>query len=292
MSEPTKVPIALLGCRHGLFFVLLSDLYIGRSLAAYGEYSEIEVAFLTSLVRPGATILDVGANIGSITVPLARAVGPTGRVLAFEPQTFLHRILRANVAVNDLASVAIPLRAAVGEEPGHVDVPILDYARDDNYGGFDISLRDFTDQPSRAVAAEPVPLLTIDALDLPACDLIKIDVECMELDVVFGAAATIERHRPVVYLEVSRKAPALLMSLDALGYRAWWRRPPLFNPANHRRRAENSWPGVVSCNVVCLHADRPLAEETVRRHALIPILDPFAAPGQSRPGRIADGRVP
>ena len=53
-------PIALLDCRHGLFFVLLSDVYVGHALAAYGEFSEAEAAFLVSLVRPGATALDIG----------------------------------------------------------------------------------------------------------------------------------------------------------------------------------------------------------------------------------------
>jgi FkbM family methyltransferase len=284
LQNRPALPIALLRCRHGLFFVLTSDVNVGRSLEFYGEFSEVEAALLVSLVRPGAVVLDIGANMGAFTIPLAHAVGPTGHVLAFEPQTIFHRIIRANAAVNNLAGVVSVRQAAIGESRGRIDVPIFDYALDSNFGGWDISLRQFSGQPIRPLPSETVDLITVDGLALGACDLIKIDVEGMELDVIAGAKETIGRHRPVIYLEAREKAPALFASLDALGYRAWWHHPPMFNPANFRGVAENLWPGLPSLNVLCLPSEKAAIAEHL---GLVPILDPFAAPGESRPGRVA-----
>jgi FkbM family methyltransferase len=282
----SAAPIALLECRHGLFFVLRSDVFVGRALEVYGEFSEIEAAFLVSLIRRGATVLDIGANLGAFTLSFAHAVGRRGRVLAFEPQTFLYRIIRANAAVNNLAAIVSAHRVAVGESRGRLDVPIFDYVAVSNFGGFDISLKDFSMQPVRSIRSETVEQIAIDDLGLSACDLIKIDVERMEPDVIAGAMRTIERFRPILYIEVHEKAPALFRSLGTLGYRCWWHHPPLFNSANYRGVSEDLWPGFLSYNAVCLPPGASAAEATVAGHGLVPILDPSAAPGESRPSHV------
>src|SRR5687768_378891 len=60
-----------------------------------------EEMFLRDLVGPGDTVIDVGANIGSITLALADAVGPSGRILSIEPHPRLFRSLTANIARNN-----------------------------------------------------------------------------------------------------------------------------------------------------------------------------------------------
>ncbi|MEM7399847.1 MAG: FkbM family methyltransferase, partial [Pseudomonadota bacterium] len=83
--------------RHGRFRYLRHDIYIGASMHTYGEYSEIEVQALLHLIEPGETVVEAGANIGSHTVPLARKIGPRGRVIAFEPQSLPFQILTDNL---------------------------------------------------------------------------------------------------------------------------------------------------------------------------------------------------
>ena len=58
-------------CRHGRLSYLLHDAYIGRSLDVYGEYSEGELELFRQLLRPGDVAVDVGANIGALTVGLS-----------------------------------------------------------------------------------------------------------------------------------------------------------------------------------------------------------------------------
>ena len=72
-------------------------------------------------VVPGTTVLDVGAHIGSLTVPLARLVGPEGRGYAFEPQKHVYRELVQNLRLNEFTN-AIPLRFAVSSEPRIIEM--------------------------------------------------------------------------------------------------------------------------------------------------------------------------
>src|SRR5882672_1609267 len=77
-------------CRHGRFMYLPNDAYIGRSLDVYGEYCEGESEIFRQLLRPGDVALDVGANIGALTVGMARTVQSAGAVVAFEPQRAIY----------------------------------------------------------------------------------------------------------------------------------------------------------------------------------------------------------
>src|SRR5262249_31324528 len=103
---------------------------------------------------------------------------------------------------------------------------------------------------------ERVSRVTVDSLDLPACHLIKIDVEGMEGEVIAGAEQTIRRFRPVLYMENDRpeQSVALIRQVLDLGYRLYWHLPPLFNPQNYFRVAENVFGRIVSVNMLGLPA--------------------------------------
>lgn len=228
--------------RHGPMIHNALDRYIGRSLARYGEYGEEEGTFLRSLVQPGGIVLDVGANIGVFTVQLARHVGPSGRVFAFEPQRLAYQALCGNIALNSLIN-AWGFHAAVGAAPGRIMVPVLDPFRETNIGGLSLGKWNQGDE---------VAVMTLDSLALPACHLIKIDVEGMELDVLVGGNRLIGASRPALYLENDRreKSPQVLAWLLGHGYRCWWHRPRLFNPANHRAISDNEFGVIASTNVL------------------------------------------
>ena len=237
-------PIRTKRCRHGIVSYFATDTYIGGSFDRYGEFCEGEVALFRQIVRPGQTVLDVGANIGAHTLFFGHAVGRRGRVYAFEPQRIIHGLLCTNVALNDMTNI-YPMHAAVGRENGTISVPHIDYGVSGNFGGLSLAERP---------AGEGVPLVTIDGLGLAACHFIKIDVEGMEYEVLEGAKQTIGRYRPYLYAENNRrdKSPALIKALLDLGYRLYWHLAPYYNDANFFGNRNNVFGRTVACNLFCL----------------------------------------
>ena len=199
--------------RFGPMFTLQGDAVIGRSLRLYGEFAGDEVDSILAFLRPGDHVLDLGANIGVHSLAFAQTVGPAGRVISVEPQHYCFQLLSANVTLNQLAQVHA-LRAAVGEVRGACAVPRIDPTTRHNAGATTVS----TEAPASAQGQDIVPMITVDSLALPRCDLIKIDTEGFEDRVLQGARATLQTHRPVAYAEVHdreklQRAAALLKPL-------------------------------------------------------------------------------
>jgi FkbM family methyltransferase len=253
---PPTVPDALLdnqyvrlkACRQGPMAYMTGDRYVGRWFDLYGEYAEDEWRMLDQLLKPGMVALDIGANIGAHTIPMARKVGPAGRVLAFEPQRQVFQLLCANAALGALANV-VARHAAVGREPDEITVPRIDYEKGGNFGG--LALGGFD-------TGEQVPVVTVDGLGLAQCHVMKIDVEGMENDVLEGAADTIGRLRPVLYVENDRRerSEELLGRLMSMDFRIYWHLPRLYGPDNFFANPENVFDNIVSRNVLCLPKER------------------------------------
>lgn len=241
---PPEPATLLKDCRHGKMLFLKRDEYIGRSLDVYGEFSEFEALLFSQIVRPGQTVVEVGANIGAHTVHLAKLVGSQGTVLAFEPQRLIFQILCANVAINEFFNVRT-FQAGAGSAAGTLKVPPFDYTAAHNFGG--ISLQN-------AATGEDVPVIALDSLNLPSLHMLKIDVEGMEADVLSGARGLIARHRPFIYVENDRreKSEQLITLIGELGYDMWWHTPYLFNPDNFNKVSSNIFDTVVSVNLVCI----------------------------------------
>lgn len=235
-------------CRSGPLLYNKHDIYIGGSLRKYGEFSAFESELFAQLVTPGMFVVEVGANIGTHTVDLARLVTGTGRVHAFEPQRLVFQTLCANVAINQLTNVvAYPL--AVSDQPGMTHVQLLDPYAVNNFGGLSLG---------GDKAGEDVTTVTLDQLGLPACHFLKIDVEGMETAVINGAFGTIESYRPVMYVENDRTehSPELIELISSLGYQLYWHLPRLFNPDNYVGESENIYGDIVSANMLCFPRER------------------------------------
>lgn len=232
-------------CRYGVMAYFPHDQYIGRSLDLYGEFSPGEADFFSQVLKPGMVAVDVGANAGAHSVLFARKVGPTGLVLAFEPQRPIYQLLCTNLTMNGLLH-ARPIHAASGSISGSIQVPPLDYSKEANFGS--LSLGNWN-------VGESVPVLPIDSFNLPACHLIKADVEGMEAEVLRGAAKTIEKYKPVLYVENDRaeKAKELIELMRSMEYRLYDHRSPYFSPQNHFQNSENVFGNTYSFNVIGIH---------------------------------------
>jgi FkbM family methyltransferase len=149
------------------------------------------------------TVLDVGANLGTHTLGLARYVGG-GAVHAFEPQRIICNMLAGSVALNGLLNVHCH-NVAIGAAEALIEVPQFDYDAPLNFGSieFGAEQREPLDQPRGRdrERVERVQQRTIDSYDFDNVELIKLDVEGMEQSAIEGAGATIDRCRPVLYVE-------------------------------------------------------------------------------------------
>jgi FkbM family methyltransferase len=246
-------------CRSGPMLYNKFDVYVGGLLRKYREFCVFEQEVFQQFVRNGALVVEVGANIGGHTVELSRLVGPDGEVHAFEPQRIVFQTLCANLALNQCINV-YARQMALGAESGTILVPALDPAVRENFGG--LSLRHVS-------SGEPVPLFTLDNLDLPACHALKADVEGMEVEVLKGATWTIDTYRPFMYLENDReeRSQELLTLLLNLDYAVYWHTPPLYNAANFAGETEDIFPGVVSINVLCVPNEAKITVNGLRRVA-------------------------
>ena len=232
-------------CRHGKFTVFAEDELVGLSLDTYGEYSEGEVAVFNKVLQPGDVAIDVGANIGALTVPMAKLVGPDGQVYAFEASAANLELLKQNVEQNGFGPLDVG------------NVTIKPYAASDNNGMLKVDKQSALHAYSRKdinVGEFEVSSITIDSLDLSRCKLIKIDVDGHELQVLRGAAETIKRCKPVIYIEneIDAKREAMVAWLVDHGYRCFWHRPYMFNADNWRGDKRNIFGALISIMNVCV----------------------------------------
>jgi FkbM family methyltransferase len=263
------------GCvlgREGYVVYNRNDLYVGRAVERYGEYGEIEARLLRQACPAGAVAVEVGANLGTHTLVLARSAGPAGFVYAYEPQRVVFQCLCANLAVNSTMNVDAR-HAAVGSEAGFVLMPDIDYGREANFGS--VSANAFSEgRKVRRVRLD-------DDLELGRLDLLKIDVEGMESEVIAGGTQLIERLRPVLYVENDRveHSEALIRQIMQLDYRLYWHLPPLFNEDNYFGERENIYSNIVSVNMLCVPRSRPQVLNGFQE-----ILDPGEHPMRGTPG--------
>jgi len=211
-------------CRYGWMLYSVKRIYVGKCLDLYGQYSEGEVKLMRIFLREGDTAIDVGANIGALTVPMSQMVGKNGRVYAIEADPENMHVLCANLALNGIRN-AKPLNTFVASDstsPGRRDDAV----------------------PDGSAESRPVASVALDSLELERCDFIKVDVDGGELNVLRSGEMQIERFRPVLYFEneVRDQSSALLdFVMHALGYDLYFHPTPLFEPDNFFGNPVNHW---------------------------------------------------
>ncbi len=231
IPHPHPSPSRPLPCRHGAFLYDSNDT-IGKSLELYGEWSEGEVALFRSLLKAGDTVIEVGANVGAHTVFFARAVEPSGRVIAIEPEHLQFQMLCANLALNGFT----------------------------NTHCYPVQLEDTTfDKRSFRIA-------TLDSFELPHCRLVKVDDPERSLQVLKSGIRTIRRCQPVLYIRNSyQDSDTLVAFLGMLGYELYWHYPSLYHPGNFFQNPENIFGDRTVFNLLGFHRDHGIQVQGMER---------------------------
>ena len=208
------------------------DLNEGIDFAIYlqGRFELETLRVCRSIVQPGFVVLDIGANIGSHTLPFAQMVRPAGRVYSFEPTDYAFRKQLRNLSlnlelsrrVNAIQAMLVARRTQGKPETIPSSWPLN---RESATKLHPIHLGRFNTLEGAAVlrlddwAAQEQP---------PKVDFVKIDVDGFEIDVIEGAGETLSRYRPVMMMEFApyifsergRSFKELLDALLGLGYHA------------------------------------------------------------------------
>lgn len=180
-----------------------------------GDWFEDEIRFVRQWLRPGDQVVDIGANLGTYTLSMAHAVGPTGRVWAFEPTPRVAALLGQSIEANRFAHVTLE-QSAVTREPG---VGRFQLCADPEMN----SLLHAEVDPGEVVEVRTVTLDQMaEAWGLRDLALVKIDAEGEESNILAGGARLFARHSPIVLCEVKSEAridDALLEAFSRIGYR-------------------------------------------------------------------------
>lgn len=168
--------------------------YIIRAIRAGGIFEETVLRLIEDHVGPGATVLDIGAHLGQMSVLLSRRVGPTGRIYAVEANPFIFDLLERNLAANHCANAQAIFGAAHRSAGETVSFPAPRFCRHASYGSYGI------DPTGRAGAR--IPSIAIDDLAIPGrVDFIKIDAQGCDLFALEGARRLIARDAMPILLE-------------------------------------------------------------------------------------------
>jgi FkbM family methyltransferase len=190
----------------GRFYIDDNEGSIKKTLRSGQPWEKSTIELAEKHVVPGTTVLDVGAHIGSLTIPFARMVGSEGHVYAFEPQKKVFRELVYNVKLNQLINVT-PLRFAVSSDPG-----IIEMTSETRHDG---RVRIARQQQGGDVAEAR----TIDSFGFSNVSVFKIDVEGHEINVLRGAEELIKTFHPVILIEIRKQnLPEVQSILEELGY--------------------------------------------------------------------------
>jgi FkbM family methyltransferase len=219
-----------------------------EAILLWRRYEDDVLAAIRSHLGEGMVALDVGSNCGVLSLFMRRAVGDTGRVISVDPSRAACRRTAQQAEINGFDNVEV-VQMALTENPG-----ALSY-REGKVGIGVLPSLDAAHVTSRTVAVSEMTLdALVESLGLHRLDFVKVDTDGSELSILRSGEDTLQRHRPVVSVEINpeglrargQSTAALLAHLRERGYR-------LFDPEFRRQSPLSRAPQVFATFVPFSH---------------------------------------
>ncbi|ABC89583.1 lipolysaccharide tri-O-methyl-fucosylation protein (SAM-dependent methyltransferase protein) [Rhizobium etli CFN 42] len=189
--------------RRGINWSL--DLKDGVDFAIYllGGFEVRTLDRYKELVRDGNIVLDIGANVGSHTLPLAELVGGTGKVISFEPTAHAFGKQKTNITLNPILAQRIDAHQMMLMASASETMPEAVYSS----WPLEVAEDLHSEHHGRLMSTQGARLNTLDEilreLGVDKVDFVKLDVDGNELEVLLGAKATLEEFKPRIMLELA-----------------------------------------------------------------------------------------
>jgi FkbM family methyltransferase len=236
-NPPRKIAFIIASTDQGTLIVNRFDQHFveqrgigaGFQLLEKASYDAGEVDLIVKMLElrrqhygDGVVAVDCGANVGVHTIEWAKRMTGWGVVLAFEAQERIYYALAGNIAINNCFN-ARAIHAAVTSQPGTMKMPSPNYLVPSSFGSLELRKRDNTEFIGQAIDYSEskmvdVRTISLDSFSFPRLDLIKMDVEGMELDALAGGVNCIGNYHPILLVEIIKtdknKLRAWLESLD------------------------------------------------------------------------------
>jgi FkbM family methyltransferase len=182
--------------RQGIRWVLRQDYYLDRELLLNGVFEERTTALLYANIQEGMNAIDVGANFGYFTLILARLVGATGHVCAFEPTNHYRQRLNRHLVAN-----GSPINVSV------FPFGLSDAVRDTQIGLVESSASCHNPENTELFGTETIALRRLDDLFsaglVPKANFVKVDIDGHEPFFFAGATELLQATRPILLVEFS-----------------------------------------------------------------------------------------
>ncbi len=220
------LPAEVVATRRGLTWSL--NLKEGIDLAIYvlGGFELRTLRRYGQLIKEGDVVLDIGANVGAHTLPLAQLVGTTGKVFSFEPTAYAFAKQQTNIALNP------PLVSRISAHQMMLMATDADPLPESVYSSWPLETADdlHSEHHGRLMETHGSVKGTLDSFvrneGIERIDFIKLDVDGNENDVLAGAKTALENSKPKIMLELApyvynaapHKFNELLEDLWRMGY--------------------------------------------------------------------------
>ncbi len=244
MSAPSrKIAFMIAATDHGTLIVNRFDYNssspdqphygVGIQLLDMSSYALAEINLTLQLLDlrrkhygNDVVAVDCGSNIGTHTVEWAKHMTEWGSVLAIEAQERIYYALAGNIALNNCFNARV-MNAAVSARSGVMKIPAPNYSSPASFGSLELKKRDNTEFIGQKIdysekSMVDIRTISVDDLALARVDLIKIDVEGMELDVLEGSVNCIAKNHPILVVEWVKNEKGRLKSfLDEVRYKVF-----------------------------------------------------------------------
>lgn len=222
LSNGPSNPVVVAATAYGPILVNQHDERIGASILHTGYWARDEIALMHGYLqgrlkqRGRLIVYDIGANIGTHALAMARAFGDRITIRAFEAQRYLMNMLCGTLALNNLENVHCHLNAVADVVGEAISLRLPDYGTHNNFGGLELIPPRVSDNQDMIKSArrETVWTTTLDQFD-DAVDFIKLDIEGMEDKALRGGERTIDTHRPACLVEIDKTDTEFVLSFFA-----------------------------------------------------------------------------